>query len=64
MQASVESEERNDYELPPECTKNARSRHHVEEVMSRILAKKRTSSKTIIFGPTDHEDGETDERWH
>lgn len=64
MQVSVESEERSDYELRPEFTKNARSRHHVEEVMSRIFAKQRTDSKTITLGRTDQEDGETDARWH
>jgi hypothetical protein len=64
MHFSVEKIEENKYDLARECAKNARSRHHVEEVMSRILAKQRTNSKTITLGRIDQEDGETDERWH
>ena len=63
MQVIVESEERSDYELRPEFTK-ARSRHHVEEVMSRILAKQRANSKALPLGRIGQEDGEADERWH
>ena len=56
MHVRVESDEKGDYEVGPEFTKNARSRHHVEEVMSRILAKQRTNSKTFTLGRTDQGD--------
>ena len=65
MHVSVEKEEEEShYDLGPGFTKDARSRHHVEEVMSRILAKQETNSKTITLGRTDQEEGETDDRWH
>ena len=64
MQVSVEKDEKSNYELGPEFTTNARSRHHVEEVMSRILAKQRTNSKTLTLGRTDQEDADTDDHWH
>ena len=64
MHVSVEKDEKGNYELGTEFTKDARSRHHVEEVMSRILAKQRTSSKTITFGRTDQEDADTGDHWH
>jgi hypothetical protein len=64
MNVSVEQEEKTNYELGPGFTKNARSRHHVEKVMSRILAKQLTHSKTIPPWRTEPEDSETDDRWH
>jgi hypothetical protein len=63
MHVSVAKNEKNHYDLGPKGTKDARSRHHVEEVMARILAK-RTNSKTITLGRTDQEDADTDDHWH
>jgi hypothetical protein len=64
MHVSVAKDEKNHYDLGPKGRTDARSRHHVEEVMARILAKQRTNSKTLPLGRTDQEDGETEERWH
>lgn len=64
MYISVAKNEKNHYDLGPKGTKDARSRHHVEEVMARILAKQRTNSKTITLGRTDQEDADTDDQWH
>ena len=64
MHISVAKNEKNHYDLGPKGTKDARSRHHVEEVMARILAKQRTNSKTITLGRTDQEDADTDDHWH
>jgi len=64
MHVSVEKDEKSHYRLGPEFTKAARSRHHVEEVMSRILARRRTDSKIITTGRSDQEEGDTDDRWH
>jgi len=64
MNVSVEQEEKTNYELGPGFTKDARSCHHVEKVMSRILARQRVHSKTTPLWPTEPEDCETDDRWH
>jgi len=64
MNVSVEKTEKNHYHRGPKGTKDARSRHHVEEVMSRILAKQRTNSKTVPLGPIDQEGADTDDHWH
>lgn len=64
MHISVAKNEKNHYDLGPKGTKDARTRHHVEDVMARILAKQRTNSKTIILERPDQEDVETDSRWH
>lgn len=64
MHVSVEKDQKGNYELGTEFTRDARSRHHVEVVMSRILAKQRTNSKTITLGRTDQEDADTDDHWH
>lgn len=64
MHISVAKNEKNHFDLGPKGTKDARSRHHVEEVMARILAKQRTNSKTITLGQTDQEDADTDDQWH
>jgi hypothetical protein len=42
MHVSIEKDEKIDYEPESEFTSGTRSRHHVEEVMSRILAKLHT----------------------
>jgi Fe2+ transport system protein FeoA len=57
---SVETDEK----PSPEFTRGARSRHHVEEVMSRILAKQRTHTKKFALGDTDQENGGTNDHWH
>ena len=64
MHVSVAKNEKSHYDLGPKGTKDARSRHHVEEVMSRILAKQRTNSKTFTPGRIDQGDADTDYHWH
>ena len=64
VQVSVEKGEKIGYEPRPEFTRGARSRHHVEEVMSRILAKQRTNTKKFTLGDADQENGGTSDRWH
>lgn len=51
------------YETSP-FTRDARSRHHVEEVVSRVLAKRRTNMKRFTLGDADQKNGDTNERWH
>ena len=63
VHVSVEKYEKRGYEPSPKFTRGARSRHHVEEVMSRILAKQRTNTTTLRLGDTDQEnDGGNDRR--
>ena len=64
VQVSVEKDEKSGYKPSPEFTRGARSRHHVEEVMSRILAKQRTNTKKFTLGDADQENGGTSDRWH
>jgi hypothetical protein len=64
MHVSVEKDEMSDYETGSELTKSARSRHLVEEVMARILAKQRPNTKKLALGHTDQENGGTNDRWH
>ena len=62
VHVSVEKDEKSGYEPSPEFTRGARSRHHVEEVMSRVLAKQRTNPKRFTLGDADQEDGGTNGR--
>lgn len=55
MQVSVEKDQKGNYELGTEFTRDARS---------RILAKQRTNSKTFTPGRTDQGDADTDDHWH
>jgi len=64
VHASVAKDEKSGYEPSLEFTRGARSRHHVEEVMSRILAKQRTPTKKFTLGDADQENGGTNDRWH
>jgi hypothetical protein len=64
MHVSIEKDDKKDYDSVSELISGARSRHHVEEVMSRILAKQRTSAKKLPLVHTDQENGGTDDRWH
>lgn len=64
VQVSVEKDEKSGYKPSPEFTRGARSRHHVEEVMSRVLAKQRTNTDKFTLGDADQENGGTNERWH
>lgn len=64
MHVSVEKDEKSDYEPGFEFTRGARSRHHVEEVMSRILAKQRPNTKKLTLGHTDQENDENNDLWH
>jgi hypothetical protein len=64
VQVSVEKDEKSGYKPSPEFTRGARSRHHVEEVMSRVLAKQRTNTDKFTLGDSDQENGGTNERWH
>ncbi len=50
VRVSVEKDKKSGHEPSPEFTRGARSRHHVEEVMSRILAKQRTHTKKFTLG--------------
>jgi len=50
MHVSVEKDEKSGYELGSEFTRCARSRHHVEEVMSRILAKQHPNTRNSHSG--------------
>jgi hypothetical protein len=59
----VEKGERGAYETSP-FTRGARSRKHVEEVVSRVLAKQRTNMKRFTLGDADQENGDTNDRWH
>jgi hypothetical protein len=54
VHVSVDKDEKSSYEPSPEFTA-LRSHHHVEEVMSRILAKQRTNTKKITLGDADQE---------
>jgi hypothetical protein len=64
VDVSVEKDEKRGHEPGPEFTTGARSRHHVEEVMSRILDKPRTNTKKFALGDADQENGGTCDRWH
>jgi hypothetical protein len=64
MRVSVEKDEKSEHEPGPELRSGARSRHHVEEVMSRILAKLHTDTKRLTIGDADQESGETSDRRH
>lgn len=64
VRVTVEKDEKSGYEPSPEFTRGARSRHHVEEVMSRVLAKQRTNPKRFTLGHADQEDGGSNDRWH
>jgi len=64
MHVSFEKDEKSDYAPGSEFTRRARSCHHVEEVMSRILAKQHPNTKKLTLGHADQENGETNDRWH
>jgi hypothetical protein len=64
MHVSVEKVEKSEYEPGPEFRRGARARHHVEEVMSRILAKLHANTKRLTIGDADQDNGETSDRWH
>jgi hypothetical protein len=64
VHVSVEKDGKRAYEPSPDFTRGARSRHHVEEVMSRILAKRRTKTTRFTLGDADQENGGTNNRWH
>ena len=62
MHVSVEEDAKSENERGPELRSGARSRHHVEEVMSRILAKLHANTKGPTIGDVDQESGETNDR--
>jgi len=64
MHVSVEKDEKSDYEPGSEFTRGGRSRHHVEQVMARILAKQRPNTMKLPLEQIDQENSETDDRWH
>jgi hypothetical protein len=64
VHVNVGKDEKRGSDPSPEFTKGARSRHHVEEVMSRILAKQRTNTTTLRLGDADQENGGSNDRWH
>ena len=64
VHVSVEKDEKSDHKPSSVFTRGARSRHHVEKVMSRILAKQRTNTKKFTVGDDDQENGGANDRWH
>jgi hypothetical protein len=64
VHVSVEKDEKRGDEPGPDFTRGARSRHHVEEVMSRILTKQRTNTTTLRLGDADQENDGSNDRWH